>query len=50
VELRSRITPSQPIPEFIRLPILQRTLRASVEALAAEVTRRVRPIATADGS
>lgn len=50
IELRSRITPSQPVPEFIRRPILQRTLRTSVEALAAEVTRRMGPIASADGS
>jgi ribosome-associated toxin RatA of RatAB toxin-antitoxin module len=40
VELRSRFTASQPVPAFIRRRALQRSVRESVEALAAEVTRR----------
>jgi hypothetical protein len=40
IELRSRFTIAQPIPEFIRRRALQRSVRESVAALAAEVTRR----------
>ncbi len=50
IALRSRIETSKPVPAFLRRMILERTLRASVEALAAEVTRRTGPIASADGS
>ena len=50
IALRSRIETSKPVPAFLRRMILERTLRASVGALAAEVTRRTGPIASADGS
>lgn len=48
VALRSWIETSQPVPAILRRMILQRTLRASVEALAAEVARRMGPIASTD--
>ncbi len=50
VELRSRIASSHPFPGFLRRRLLERSLRASVEALAAEVARRMESVRLADGS